>query len=114
HMQAIWTGRAGDPAGALALLREVLSDRTRVQGPDHPNVLSARFHIAVWTSNGGDPAQAILMFRELIPDSVRVLGADHPHTLSARYRLATSAQAAGQVSTALQELRIAHQQYLGA
>jgi hypothetical protein len=46
---AHWTGRCGDPAGALRLSQELMPDRARVLGPDHPNTLTTRSNIAHWT-----------------------------------------------------------------
>ena len=37
---------AGDPAGAVTLYQELLTDRLRVLGPDHPKNLTTRHHIA--------------------------------------------------------------------
>ncbi|WP_262850843.1 tetratricopeptide repeat protein [Sphaerisporangium corydalis] len=34
---AHWRGRSGDAAGAAAAYEELLADRLRVQGPDHPD-----------------------------------------------------------------------------
>jgi hypothetical protein len=44
-------------AGALRLFRELLPDRERVLGPDHPDTLATRSNIAtcvrMLTDNGG-------------------------------------------------------------
>jgi hypothetical protein len=100
------TGRSGDRARALELFTELLTDRLRVQGPDHPNVLSNRFAIAVWTRNGGDPDRAVELLTELLPDSIRVVGEHHPHTVSIRYRLGLCARDAGRVDLAAEQLAI--------
>jgi hypothetical protein len=54
---ALWTGHCGDVAGALRLFRELLPDRERVLGPDHPDTLATRSNIAtcvrMLTDNGG-------------------------------------------------------------
>ena len=39
---AYYTAKGGDPAGALELYRELLTDRQRVLGPDHPDTLATR------------------------------------------------------------------------
>jgi len=36
HNVAFWTGMSGDDAEALRLTRELLPDRERALGPDHP------------------------------------------------------------------------------
>ncbi|MFI5592397.1 tetratricopeptide repeat protein [Amycolatopsis sp. NPDC051758] len=40
--------RAGDPAGAVAALKELLTDRRRVLGADHPETLATRHHLVQW------------------------------------------------------------------
>ncbi|MFF5451736.1 hypothetical protein ACFY40_10920 [Streptomyces sp. NPDC012950] len=40
--------RAGDPAGAVVALEELLVDQLRVPGPDHPATLRARDNLAHW------------------------------------------------------------------
>jgi hypothetical protein len=37
-------------AAALQLFRELLPDRVRVLGPDHPDVLATRHNIASWAA----------------------------------------------------------------
>ncbi|MGW0587204.1 tetratricopeptide repeat protein [Streptosporangium sp. NPDC002607] len=50
---AFWRGRAGDAAGAVATLQEVLSDRLRVLGTDHPATLTLRRDLAYWREQAG-------------------------------------------------------------
>ena len=85
---AAWTGEAGDVAGALRLLKELLPDLTRVLGDDHPDTLTTRNNIAAWTGRAGDAAGALRLFEELLPDLMRVLGDDHPDTLTTRRGIA--------------------------
>ena len=92
-----WTGEAGDAAGALRLLRELLPDMERVLGRDHPDTLATRSNIAGWTGEAGDAAGALRLLRELLPDMERVLGRDHPETLSTRRDIARWAGEAGDV-----------------
>ena len=105
-MHAMWTARHGKRSRALELFTGLLADRVRVQGPDHPNVLSTRFQIAVWTSGTGKPARAIELFTELLSDSVRVLGEHHPHTTSIHYRLGLATRRVGRVDLAAEHLEI--------
>jgi len=37
---------------------ELLTDRLRVLGPDHPHTLTTRAHLASWRGLAGDPAGA--------------------------------------------------------
>lgn len=111
HLHAIWTGRQGNRIRAIELFTEQLADRTRIQSPDHPSVLSTRFQIAVWTSNADHPERATELFTQLLPDSIRVLGEHHPHTVSTRYRLGLSARDAGRLDLATEQFDIVHTEW---
>ncbi|MCX4529820.1 tetratricopeptide repeat protein [Streptomyces sp. NBC_01551] len=53
HKLARWTGRAGQPAAAHTLYRELVVDHTRVLGADHPDTLtSVREHV-YWAGKAG-------------------------------------------------------------
>ena len=80
--------RGGGRAEALRLYRELLPDRQRVLGPDHPDTLGTRHDIARWTGEAGDAREALRLYRELLPDRQRVQGPDHPDTLSTRHDIA--------------------------
>ena len=56
----------------------------RVLGPEHPETLSTRGHLAGLSGRAGDPAGARDQFAALIPVDERVLGPEHPDTLTAR------------------------------
>lgn len=75
-------------AGAAAAFAELLADRVRVQGKDHPDTLIARHNLAHWQGEAGDAAGAAADLAELLADQVRVLGDDHPCTLATRGDLA--------------------------
>nr|WP_260860422.1 hypothetical protein [Streptomyces cupreus] len=45
---ARWQGEAGDAAGAATALADLLTDRTRVLGQDHPETLNTRHNLAYW------------------------------------------------------------------
>ncbi len=98
---ALWTGEAGDARGALRLSRELLPDRTRVLGPDHPDTLETRGNIAALTGEVGDAREALRLYRELLPDRTRVLGPDHPDTLATRHNIAIWTGEVGDASEAL-------------
>jgi hypothetical protein len=55
---ARWQGKAGDPAGAAAILERLLPDVLRVLGSDHPHTLATRLDLARWQGKAGDPAGA--------------------------------------------------------
>ncbi len=60
---------------------ELLPDRERVLGRDHPDTLRTRNNIAHWTGRVGEAREALRLFAELRLDMERVLGRDHPDTL---------------------------------
>ena len=84
----LWTGEAGDAAGARDQLAALLPIRERVLGPEHPDTLTTRHELARWTGQAGDAAGARDQFAALLPISERVLGPEHPDTLTARGNLA--------------------------
>lgn len=45
-------GEAGDAAGAVTVLQELLADQVRVLGADHPNTLTIRRLIANLAATG--------------------------------------------------------------
>jgi hypothetical protein len=46
---AVWTGQAGDPAGARDQLAALLPTRERVSGTGHPDTVTDRSRLAYWT-----------------------------------------------------------------
>jgi hypothetical protein len=61
--------------------REVLGDRLRVLGPDHPDTLATRHAVAYEMAQLGDHAGALAEYRDVLAAKLRVLGPDHPSTL---------------------------------
>ncbi|GHF46074.1 hypothetical protein GCM10010359_55670 [Streptomyces morookaense] len=43
-------------SGAATALAELLDDRVRVLGPDHPDTLNTRHNLARWRGKAGDSA----------------------------------------------------------
>ena len=85
---ALWTGRAGDAAGARDQYAALLPIRERVLGPEHLDTLITRNQLAHRTGEAGDAAGARGQLTVLVPICVRVLGPEHPDTLIARGHLA--------------------------
>ena len=85
-------GLADRAAGPLrrsrAQYRDVLADRQRVLGPDHPDTLIARHALARMLGLQRRYAEAEQLCREVLADRRRVLGDDHPDTLTSRDTLA--------------------------
>ena len=77
-------GRVGE---AIVALEALLADRLRVLGPDHPDTLSTRAHLAAQVAGAGRVGEAITAFEALLADQMRVLGPDHPNTLTTRRQL---------------------------
>ncbi|MFJ9646138.1 tetratricopeptide repeat protein [Streptomyces sp. NPDC101206] len=75
---AEWTGRSGDPAGAVRLLEELHADRARVLGPAHAHTLAGREELARWRAEAGDVPGAVADLEALIPDQIAALGLDNP------------------------------------
>ena len=69
---------------AEPLSREVLADRRRLLGDDHPDTLTSRAVLARLTARQGRRAEAGELYRQVIADRSRVLGPDHPDTAALR------------------------------
>jgi hypothetical protein len=113
---AYWRGEAGDAAGAAAAFADLLTDRLRVLGPDHPDTLTTRHELAYWRGEAGDAAGAAAAFGDLLTDRLRVLGPDHPDTLTTRHELAYWRGRTGDASgaaTALADLLVDRLRILG-
>ena len=78
---------------AIPLFEEVLADRVRVLGPDHPDTLASRNGLAGAYYSAGRLGEAIPLFEEVLADRVRVLGDDHPDTLTSRRNLEAARRA---------------------
>ncbi|WP_374245804.1 TIR domain-containing protein [Zoogloea sp.] len=68
----------------LSLFESLLLDCTRILGPDHPETLGVRRHVAECKARLGNTTQALALFTALLPDCQRLLGPNHPETLSVR------------------------------
>ncbi|MET7396444.1 tetratricopeptide repeat protein [Dactylosporangium sp. NPDC005572] len=81
-------GDTGQAAAAVAHFTQLVTDCLRVLGPDHPDTLAARSHLAWRRRETGDAAGAAQDAQLLLGDRLRVLGPDHPDTLTTRNTLA--------------------------
>ena len=75
-------------AEAEQLSREVLADRRRLLGEDHPDTLTSRATLACLAARQGRRAEAEELYRQVIADRTRVLGASHPDTAAVRSEFA--------------------------
>jgi hypothetical protein len=60
-----------DPAGAVAGFGDLLTDRIRVLGPDHPKTLTTRSNLARWRGRVGEITGAVAGFKDLLVDRAR-------------------------------------------
>jgi len=88
HNLALWTGEAGDAAGARDQYVALLPISERILDAEHPQTLTTRHELARWTGLAGDAAGARDQFAGLLPVSERVQGAEHPNTLTTLHDLA--------------------------
>ncbi|MGH8908212.1 MAG: tetratricopeptide repeat protein, partial [Egibacteraceae bacterium] len=89
------------PAENLARWRGWHDRAEATLGPDHPDSLTTRPHIARWTGETGDAAEALRLSQALLPDCERLLGPDHPNTLTTRAGIAFWTGEAGDAAEAL-------------
>lgn len=87
--------RAGISAGEAGLVVQAAEHFTLLAkgcaerlGPDHPDTLAARGHLAWWQGEAGDVVGAVAAFEHVLADRLRTLGADHPDTLTTRGQVA--------------------------
>ena len=71
-------------AEAEQLSREVLADRHRLLGDDHPDTLTSRATLARLAARQDRRAEAEGLYRQVIADRTRVLGSGHPDTAAIR------------------------------
>lgn len=71
----------GDLVGAVEISEQLLADRVRVLGEDHPQVLTTRLNLANLRGRAGDAAGAAEAFERLVLDMERVHGADFVYTV---------------------------------
>ncbi len=85
---AVWTGAAGDAAGARDQYAALLPATEHALGAEHPDTLTTRSQLASWTGQAGDAAGARDQFTALLPVVERVLGPEDPDTLLTRAGIA--------------------------
>ncbi|WEB43853.1 serine/threonine-protein kinase [Streptomyces yunnanensis] len=78
--------RASRHFEAQELFTEVLAGRERLLGPDHPDTLGCRHHLAVGLGRLGRLEECRTAAREVAEARARVLGAHHPDTLASRWQ----------------------------
>ncbi|MEU9121528.1 serine/threonine-protein kinase [Streptomyces sp. NPDC048506] len=98
-------GRAGQYVEAHQIYAEVLAGQERVLGPDHPDTLSCRHHLALNLGRLGRLEDCRTLTHDVAEARARVLGAHHPDTLTTRYELAYVLGQLGDWAASLQTCR---------
>jgi hypothetical protein len=103
---AWYLGESGSYPAARDLYRLIVSAHSEsdAYGPEHPDTLGARTHLATWTGSAGDAAGAHDQFAALLRIRERLLGPEHPDTLTTRNYLAYWAGEAGDAAGARDQL----------
>ncbi|MEU9875435.1 tetratricopeptide repeat protein [Streptomyces phaeochromogenes] len=96
---------AGAFSAARLLHERVLDSQSRTLGPQHPDTLTSRNHLANALFGMGEPAEAIRLLRQTLEDRNCVLGRAHPDTLISRHDLACALDGTGQHAEAVSLLR---------
>jgi len=92
---------AGQPAQAIALLREVLRERASADGPDHPATVDATRDLGLALVRAGWFSEATTVLAEAVSGRARTQGPDSVVVLSAREDLAAAHRAAEQFGDAI-------------
>ena len=92
---------AGRLTEAITLNVQLLTDRIRVLGEDHPDTLTILNNLAGAYESAGRLDEAITLNVQLLTDSIRILGPDHPDTLTSRNNLAGAYESAGRLDEAI-------------
>ncbi|SIA68957.1 tetratricopeptide repeat protein [Mycobacteroides abscessus subsp. abscessus] len=91
-------GRLND---ATLLFEQILTNRVRILGNDHPDTLISRDNLAGAYEADGRLNEAITLYEQTLADSTRILGNDHPNTLASRNNLAGAYESNGRLSEAI-------------
>jgi tetratricopeptide (TPR) repeat protein len=95
----------GEYDKAEQTLREVLKERERAFGPEHPDTLSARNLLATTLSHQGKYAEAEAEDRAVLELREKVFGPEQPETLATRNDLANALNREGKSAEAETEYR---------
>ena len=63
---------------AIPLFEEVLAERVRVLGADHPDTIASRNNLAGAYESAWCLGKAISQYKKVLAHQLRVLGASHP------------------------------------
>ena len=92
---------AGRLSEAIPLFEQILTDRIRIQGKDHPDTMTSRDNLAEAYQETGRLNEAITLYEQTLADSTRISGENHPNTLASRNNLAGAYKSDGRLSEAI-------------
>ena len=87
---------------SIEFYEQMLAERERVLGPDHPDTLTTRNNLAVAYHSAGRFGEAIELCERVLFERERVLGSDHPDTLITRNNLAGAYKDVGRFGEAIE------------
>ena len=93
--------RAGNGTDQIPLGENLGARLEKILGPDHPDTLTSRSHLAVGYRRMGRIREAVALDEATLATRSRVLGPDHPDTLTSRNNLAVDYQATGRIDDAI-------------
>jgi tetratricopeptide (TPR) repeat protein/tRNA A-37 threonylcarbamoyl transferase component Bud32 len=82
-------------AEVLEMAESASAGLSRALGPDHPETLQGRSHLALVYLQAGRNREAVALFQAVLKLYESKFGPDHPETLTCRHNLAASYHAAG-------------------
>jgi len=91
----------GLPAKALEVLTKARAVRAATLGPDHPDTLNSRNHLAEAFLLAGRTSEGIALLEETLKIMTAELAPDHPDALVCRDNLAVAYRAAGRTSESI-------------
>ena len=96
---------AGDPAAAVAVLREAAAETGRLRGPGQPDTLAVQVALATAYHAAGEEAEARGLLQRSLADSERAQGPRAADTMTIREHLAAGDLAAGRAKEALSQAK---------
>ena len=101
---AVAASHLGRPGHAVAQMQDILVQRLRIQGPQHPDIPTLQGGLSVKLTHLGRFAEAIAMARQGVQGAEASLGPEHEITAKNRLYLAICLRRAGELEEARAEL----------
>ncbi|MFF4693493.1 FxSxx-COOH system tetratricopeptide repeat protein [Streptomyces sp. NPDC001307] len=100
-------GDSGHVRAAVRHFQQLADTSTHHLGPDHPDTVAIRAHLADWQGKAGDAAGAAAGLERLVDTLAQMFGIDHPGVFATRHNYAHWLGEAGDVAgaaTAMEQL----------